>query len=281
MIGQNIKDPKNLNKTTLNYVFEIIREYDQLCNLTMDLRMIPEKKKDIKLSLPYIISSITNGERNTNSFIKSNGVILDLDHVAPGIELQKIRDKICNDPYVHFAFISPSGDGLKVGIQLENYITDPLTYTKVYRFIQKSFKAVYKYDIDNTSDCVRACFLSHDPYAAFNPDSKKFPVYWEEDSYYENTYKPSSTGDADIDKCIQYASAAQRMSYQDWVDCAIALKAEFGDEGLKVFKALSLGKGDADSEEEIERKWFEDIPEPKSIGFGTFIYHVEKYGGIK
>ncbi|PWJ57299.1 VirE-like protein [Dyadobacter jejuensis] len=124
-----------------------------------------------KTKLPYIAGSVFNGGvRRLDSFLSAHYFILDIDH----IELidGQIPDQIVANPVVAMAFVSPSGEGIKVFCQLETPITDPSLFSALYKQFASEFadKVGLTGSLDlRTHDASRACFLAYDPQAYFNP----------------------------------------------------------------------------------------------------------------
>ena len=93
-----------------------------------------------KNSLPSICFSGKFKERFDNDIIEHSGLtVLDFDHVE---NLKDFKAEICKDKYTYSAFISPSGDGLKVLIkippEIENHEKHYLGLMKKYPSLDKS-----------------------------------------------------------------------------------------------------------------------------------------------
>ena len=123
------------------------------------------KKKDW---LPCFTPTGIFNHRSLAGLQEYNGIIcLDLDHIEDPAELKK---RVAILDYVHSAFITPSGKGLKVII-----VTDATTenYKDAEEYVAQKF-------LDNTSterdnrckDIARIQFISYDPDLYYNPDSK-------------------------------------------------------------------------------------------------------------
>jgi hypothetical protein len=78
-----------------------------------------QEKDEIKGNLPGFITSGEFTARNNKSCLNySARIVIDIDHLQ-GPELSKLKSNVMNDKTVLMAFISPSGDGLKIIHQLE------------------------------------------------------------------------------------------------------------------------------------------------------------------
>lgn len=134
--------------------------------------------KTAKTSLPYVVGSVfANGVRRMNLLEEATYFVLDLDHCT-GLEGQ-VPDAIRADLSVALAFVSPSGEGLKLFFRLLDACTDAKTFSAAYRNFAGDFglKHGFVKSVDlRTSDATRACFLAYDPTAYHNPDA--MPVDW-------------------------------------------------------------------------------------------------------
>src|SRR5262245_21165652 len=100
-------------------------------------------------------------------------VHLDVDHVdAPALKAQVIAD-----PSVVFAFISPSGEGLKLGIASQG-IRDTTSYSQVWRTTISAWKARFPDAVFKEDEQVKylhaLCFVSHDPDLYLNASAVPF-----------------------------------------------------------------------------------------------------------
>jgi len=131
------------------------------------LRQCDDKseKSRHKNNLPSICFSGKFKERSDKGIEEHSGlVILDFDHVE---NLKEFKNEISKDPYTFAAFISPSGDGLKVLIKIPNSIEEHESYY---------IALIDKYPtLDRTSRNIsRVCFASFDPDLFLNENSLLF-----------------------------------------------------------------------------------------------------------
>lgn len=131
------------------------------------LRQATEKadRSKIKYFLPSICFSGKFESRYDDKIIEHSGlVILDFDHVE---NLPEFKAEICKDEYTFAAFISPSGDGLKVLVKIPPEIEN---HEKYYYGLIKKYPT-----LDTTSKNIsRVCFASYDPELYLNENSKVF-----------------------------------------------------------------------------------------------------------
>jgi len=97
-----------------------------------------------------------------------NGVIcLDIDHVEKPEELKELASKL---PWVHAAFITPSGKGLKV-IVLTNATKE--NYKVIEEAIAHKFNISTGFSRDNhCKDIARIQYISYDPNVYYNSESE-------------------------------------------------------------------------------------------------------------
>jgi len=122
-----------------------------------------ELKRKLKSQLVSICFSGKFEKRFDNKIIEHSGlVILDFDHVE---NLQQKKEQITQDEYTFAAFVSPSGDGLKVLIKIPPVVEDHESHY---------IALIDKYpELDTTSKNIsRVCFVSHDTEIYINENSK-------------------------------------------------------------------------------------------------------------
>lgn len=180
-VGSNIRDiSAPLQKVTAEYLYNALRnprpEMDSRIRQLRIIRQLNEKQYAfLKSQLPYIVCASFNPTfRKTENFAFTQHFIIDIDHIcAKGLVLNDIKAKISSDPRTMLCFVSPGEDGLKVIMRLSERCYDAGVYSVFYkRFIQE-FSRIYGLEqvIDSkTSDVARACFMSVDRKAFFNPE---------------------------------------------------------------------------------------------------------------
>lgn len=129
-----------------------------------------------KRTLPYIVCGMFNPPyRQIENFAYTEYFILDIDHVTEkGMEMKELRRKVESDSRVLLSFLSPSEDGLKVLFKLKERCCDSGLYSVFYKTFAQSFSQQYQLEqvIDSkTSDVARACFISIDGDAYYNPSA--------------------------------------------------------------------------------------------------------------
>jgi hypothetical protein len=171
-----------LQKITLERLFLGISKpkpaFRDLIEQLRTVRSIDELRyRELKKQLPYFVCGIFHPPiRRSEHFASAQHFILDLDHLAEAdLNTVILSQQLQQIPEVLMIFASPSADGLKVLFRLKEKCTDRGLFSSFYkifaqRFAQKNgLEQVIDY---KTSDVTRACFLSYDAAAYFQPDAE-------------------------------------------------------------------------------------------------------------
>jgi hypothetical protein len=140
------------------------------------------ERNELKKQLPAICFSGTFNKRNDNALLEHSGLIcLDFD----GYEKQKVlledKDMLTKNKFVFSAFVSPSGNGLKVLVKIP---ADAENHQNYFNSLEKYFNSVY---FDKTSKNIsRVCYESYDPLIYINENSSIWDKI-EEPEYQEVT----------------------------------------------------------------------------------------------
>lgn len=181
-VGSNITSSADaLKKVKVDYLYhslchpkpEIVSKMKQLRIIrNIDLKQYALLKRQ----LPYVVCAMFNPPyRRTEHFAYTEYFILDIDHIYDkGMDLGQVRAQIQGDSRVVLCFLSPGEDGLKVLFRLKERCYDAGIYSLFYKSFLKDFSSRYGLEqvIDErTSDVCRACFVSIDPNAFYNPSA--------------------------------------------------------------------------------------------------------------
>jgi hypothetical protein len=130
--------------------------FQQIWNQTKDAHEAKKAIASPKKQLPAFCISGTAISR-TEALDHSGFLQIDLDGLNESLPV--FREKLKQDPYVAFGFVSPSGAGLKLGMKIDgNRHEDSFAAAEAY------FKDRYGLQIDSRcKDLLRLCFVSHDP----------------------------------------------------------------------------------------------------------------------
>lgn len=139
------------------------------------IRNIDRKQYQVlKKQLPYLVCGIFNPHfRKTENFARISYFMLDIDNFSDkNLILSNLRKEVEADDRVVMCFTSPSEDGLKVLFKLSEPCYDAGLYSMFYKIFSMKFSIQHHLEqvIDNkTCDVARACFISMDPDAYYNP----------------------------------------------------------------------------------------------------------------
>ena len=181
MYGTNIQSAADpLQKVQEEYFFHsLVHPKQQIETRLRQLRVIyqidPKMYAAQKRTLPYVVCGIfTPPYRKTENFAYLENFIIDIDHLSTKeIGIDDLRQRIQADQRVFMCFTSPSEDGLKVMFKLNERCYDAGLYAIFYKEFLRRFSIQYNLEQvadQRTSDATRACFVSIDAKAYFNPE---------------------------------------------------------------------------------------------------------------
>jgi twinkle protein len=162
---KDIKDISSPYITTVDKVFNAIK-IGKWANKVHRVRLADDtNRRAFKAELPCICFSGTFSERADDKLIKHSGlIVLDFDHIK---NLADFKMQVCKNEYTFAAFISPSGDGLKVLIKIPD---NP----KMHEAHFLGLLDIYP-NLDRTGKNIsRVCFVSYDSELFVNYNSKVF-----------------------------------------------------------------------------------------------------------
>ena len=180
--GENIRSAADsLKKMSVDTIANIIKTPStklehQIRQLRILREVDPKKYSAQKTILPYIVCSIFDPPfRKRENFAYTEYFIIDIDNISQmDLLIFDLKERLIRDSRTLLIFESPSGDGLKIMLRLSERCYDAGRYSIFYRDFCREFANQYHLEtaVDiKTSDVARACFLSCDTSAYFNPDS--------------------------------------------------------------------------------------------------------------
>ncbi len=203
-LGKNIQSANDpLKQINSRELYEMITSpSEQLSSLIQQLRTVlsidPKKYNILKRSLPYVVCGMfTPPYRRKENFASIDCFIVDIDHLSEkNIDMEVLREKLTKDSRIVILFTSPGNDGLKALFNLSEKCYDTQQYSIFYKLFIKKFSNEYSLEqvIDKvTSDGTRACFLSVDEKAWYNPNALTVNVkeYIDFESYTDVTQAKS------------------------------------------------------------------------------------------
>jgi hypothetical protein len=113
-------------------------------------------------------------KRSKTTLVQHSSVVHgDLDHLD---DLPALKQTLCADVHTAYCFVSPGGDGLKVGVCVEP-VTENALYRHAWQTVAEYFQRQHGVTWDPSGkDVCRLCFVSWDPGLYLNPDVQPFPV---------------------------------------------------------------------------------------------------------
>jgi len=171
-----------LAKVTIEYLYNSIRNpKPEIAARISQLRVVRDldakRYAAMKKALPYIVCGCFSPPfRRTENFAFIECFFIDIDHLGEkGLDISQTRAELQQDSRVVLCFLSPGEDGLKVLFRLKEKCYDHGVYSLFYKQFIKSFSDRYHLEqvIDKvTSDVCRACFVSLDGNAYYNPSAE-------------------------------------------------------------------------------------------------------------
>lgn len=182
-VGSNVRNNSEpLKKVTPEYLFNALHSpKPEFLSRIRQLRIVRQINESqyvqLKQQLPYFVCASFNPPfRNTKNFAFTEYFIMDIDHICEkGLILDDLRRKIESDSRTMMCFLSPGEDGLKVMMKIKDRCYDAGVYSVFYKKFVYEFSL--QYDLQQvldirTSDVTRACFMSVDSSAYYNPDAE-------------------------------------------------------------------------------------------------------------
>lgn len=198
------------------------------------LQTDPEAYTREKRKLPAVTWS--GSFKGRKELLRHSGfIVLDYD----GIDIGSLLSSLSAHQNVYFAFVSPSGAGVKAIVPVSPIPTSREEHKHAFKAVYEEFEEFGEID-PSGSDVGRLCFLAHDPQAIHHPNAK--PLEWEAPDVSEETHKPASdtqfSGEADLEALDVIDPL--RLDYQTWRNVGMAIKdAGFG---VEVFQKWSGGQ---------------------------------------
>lgn len=161
-------------KAEISEIRRLTKRYEQSNDLSDR-----NEKETLKTKLPAFVPAGEFSYRDNKSLTKYRGrIVMDIDKIK---DPERLRASIKSnrEPSVIMAFLSPSGNGLKVIHQLDcpelKSIEETVDFHKqAFVSLINLYKSKYKVsEIDlSGSDLCRLCYYSFDDKAYYNPDAK-------------------------------------------------------------------------------------------------------------
>lgn len=287
-------------KTEVSEIRRLTKRYEQSNDLADR-----NEKEALKTKLPAFVPAGEFSYRDTKSLTKYRGrIVMDIDKIKDPERLRALI-KSNREPSVIMAFLSPSGNGLKVIHQLDCPDLKSIEETgdfhkQAFLSLINLYKSKYKVtEIDlSGSDLCRLCYYSFDDKAYYNPDAKSWTFEYRTktersistlnskiEGYYPRSGNDPERANLKVVQNIIHWSMNENVSlldnYNDWIRVMFALKNTFGNSkiGFELFSQLSSTSYKY-KPEECTRKWEENTADNNGqmATIGTIIYLAKKNG---
>jgi hypothetical protein len=140
-----------------------------------------EQANSLKMALPaFTLSGTFNERRKKENIVSYSGLLhLDYDKVE---DVESLKEIIVKIPFTYSAFISPSGNGLKVFVMTDAKLD---SHTEFFNAIRSYYDGIVGLESDRkVKDVPRLCFVSYDPELYLNESSEIFTI---QDTFFESS----------------------------------------------------------------------------------------------
>jgi VirE N-terminal domain/Primase C terminal 2 (PriCT-2) len=202
-----------------------------------------ETQRNLKKQLPNITASGTFTKRVDSSLIAHSGLKqIDIDKDGnEDLDALKAKEQLIKDKHTFAAFISPTGTGVKLLVQV-----NPNEEKTVYSHLKAYYSEKYKLNIDTScSNVSRAMFVSHDEELYQNPKSEIFAIpKTDSKNALPGIHKANPLNDKakEVELLIKKIEASKTDitgDYHQWLKIGFALASEFGSNGESYYHRIS------------------------------------------
>lgn len=170
-----VTDPTPSESISVPQLIDLVKS-DKYKEAVLKIRATKSKDDQRKLkkeTLDYVtVGGVFSYRAEQNLETPSGLMCIDIDSLANPVEVQKQKDLMKKNKYVHAYFTSPSGVGLKIIVRIP---PEKENYQKYFVGFYGEFTDIDPMQFDSgTRNIAHACFLSHDPFPYYNPDSVIF-----------------------------------------------------------------------------------------------------------
>ena len=125
----------------------------------------------IKSNLPCMTISATFKERRKKDYLESYTGLLHLDYDKLE-NAEEVKTNLISIPYTYSAFISPSGNGVKVLVWSDNAMS---SHEVAFNSLREYYDKIVNVESDSSvKDITRLCYISYDPDLYLNKTSEIF-----------------------------------------------------------------------------------------------------------
>ena len=150
-----------------------------------------DEAEEIKRNLPCMTISATFKERRKKDYVDSYTGLLHLDYDKLE-NAEEVKTNLISIPYTYSAFISPSGNGVKVLVKSDNAMS---SHEVAFNSLREYYDKIVNVESDSSvKDITRLCYMSYDPDLYLNETSEVFK------------YKTSTLNQIDLSLVWSYTS---------------------------------------------------------------------------
>lgn len=214
-IYRNISDVDSQSYITFDKIYEILKTPNTIIQPLIENYRKTGDKSIKTYKLPCFVASGEFWYRNSNSLKSySDVVFLDLDHLD---NVNEIKKMVCSWDITFMCFISPSGDGLKIGVRHTN--NRPEYHENLCLQLISRFTKIFGDKVDGKcKDLARATYFSYDPETYYNPNSRPFEFTYDSSIKPKEIIKEKTINSLDIN--IDLESKNQEFQ-KNWKDNAL------------------------------------------------------------
>jgi len=130
-----------------------------------------DEAEEIKRNLPCMTISATFKERRKKDYVDSYTGLLHLDYDKLE-NAEEVKTNLISIPYTYSAFISPSGNGVKVLVKSDNAMS---SHEVAFNSLREYYDKIVNVESDSSvKDITRLCYMSYDPDLYLNETSEIF-----------------------------------------------------------------------------------------------------------
>lgn len=172
-VFRSARDVKPFASATVSHLAADFRSSERLRSMIAELRRLPygsDEYAEAKRHLPAFTPAGSFTERRADGLDHHFGrVVIDLDDLGSLAEAQGLRDRIAARADTCMAFVSPSGLGVKVVLEVDPVPANAAEHTAAWNTASDILKRAFGVQVDESGkDVARLCFVSSDPGAYSN-----------------------------------------------------------------------------------------------------------------
>jgi hypothetical protein len=243
-----ISCPSDFSIIDLKQALDSVRDgtYKHLITTVREAAAINDtnEKSRLKDLLPSWATAGTFNKKVASENFKtfSHVIAVDIDKLG---DVTEAFNLFKNDPSVVFAFLSPSGDGLKVGYFIDKVINDGNDYknaiNRLFKFIGSKYPSVIDYVDRQCINVNRAVFVSYDPDIYVNYGAKPLDlsgIVLDQAAFQLKTIARSSApiNPIRVEAALKFVTDYE---YGNWFLISAALNHGLGEDGFVIFHSWS------------------------------------------